>query len=553
MSNALLPRNVVLGSVAAAGIVAAIFVACTDSYQPPQVAGTGGSTSSTASHGGGGGLALMDAGPMCPITCSNDLTQVVDCNGVVQSTCSAMQGCANGMCIADPCTAAQVSKSSYGCDYWALKTAQRPEADGACFAAFVANTWALPVHLTVSYGTQVLTPGDVRRHPPGAGQRDHVHGLRPGRRAPGRAGGHPLPVAQQQGWLRGRMSHGAGRRQRGDGRRGDGARHRVPHHHGLPDRGLSDRPVRRGPGRRHGGHAAPAHQRLGHQLHRHQRLQVRGGRRLHRRPPLARHRRVPGQHRGHHPAQRRPSSRGRGSWRAEAGAPTMYTLNTGQFLQITQTAELTGSPITSTLPVGLFGASAGMAVPLGQQDIDSAQQQIPPVKALGSEYVAVRYRGRAGGTNEAVPWRLVGAVNGTTLTWTPAAPPGAPTSINLGDTAEFTTPGPFIVQSQDASHPFYFSGYMTGGGAHGRRRRRLQRGGRSGLGQRHHARAVPQPLRALHGPDLLGDQPGDDPLALQGRRRLRRRGHHLRGQRRPADGHRLAGRSAPTSTPGSIW
>ena len=64
----------------------------------------------------------------------------------------------------------------------------------------------------------------------------------------------------------------------------------------------------------------------------------------------------------------------------------------------------TGSPIQATKPVGVFGASTGMQVPLGQRDVDSAQQQIPPVKALGSEYVAVRYRSRSAAPDEAVPF-----------------------------------------------------------------------------------------------------------------------------------------------------
>jgi hypothetical protein len=94
---------------------------------------------------------------------------------------------------------------------------------------------------------------------------------------------------------------------------------------------------------------------------------------------------------------------------------------------------------------------------------DTGGQQIPPIRALGSEYAAVRYRGRGGGQNESVPWRLVGAVNGTTLTYTPAAPSGAPTTLSAGQVALFDDPGPFVVASQDAAHPFYASAHMTGG------------------------------------------------------------------------------------------
>src|SRR5690606_14374899 len=94
---------------------------------------------------------------------------------------------------------------------------------------------------------------------------------------------------------------------------------------------------------------------------------------------------------------------------------------------------------------------------------DSAHQQIPPVKALGTEYAAVRYRNRTSATSEeAPPWRLVGAVDGTMLTWTPAAPDGAPTVINRGEVHEFMATGPFVVSGQDEDHPFYMAQYMTG-------------------------------------------------------------------------------------------
>ena len=52
---------------------------------------------------------------------------------------------------------------------------------------------------------------------------------------------------------------------------------------------------------------------------------------------------------------------------------------------------------------------------------DSAQQMIPPVHALGSEYVAVRYRNRMSDfpgidpslvPEETPPWRMVGVVDG---------------------------------------------------------------------------------------------------------------------------------------------
>jgi IgGFc binding protein len=144
------------------------------------------------------------------------------------------------------------------------------------------------------------------------------------------------------------------------------------------------------------------------------------------------------------------------------GTPVSYTLNKGQVLQFTQGLALDGSVIESTVPVGVWG---GMSA-LGIEDCcdDSAHQQIPPIRALGSEYVGVRYRNRYDGQEESPPWRMVGAVDGTTLTWEPAAPAGAPTSLNLGQVAQFDAPGPFVVKAQDDKHPFYISAHMTGAG-----------------------------------------------------------------------------------------
>jgi hypothetical protein len=148
----------------------------------------------------------------------------------------------------------------------------------------------------------------------------------------------------------------------------------------------------------------------------------------------------------------------------KAGVPVTYTLNQGQYLQISQTSELTGSPIQSDAPVAVFGGSSLIDVPVGTARADHAEQQLPPISALGSEYAAVRYRSRKPGTNESTRWRIVGVVNGTTLSFDPAPPPGAPTGpIGQGDVIEIDDSGPWVVSSQDSSHPFYFAQYMTGG------------------------------------------------------------------------------------------
>jgi hypothetical protein len=148
-----------------------------------------------------------------------------------------------------------------------------------------------------------------------------------------------------------------------------------------------------------------------------------------------------------------------------ANQPMTYSLDRGQLLHFMQTDDLTGSPIQSNHPVGVWGQHYCMNIPEGVGACDPGHQQIPPVKALGSEYVAVRYRNRAT-TEEVVPWRLVGLVDGTQLTFTPPIA-GAPTTIAQGELVVFDHTGPFVVTSQDADHPFYMAGQMTGAGAPG--------------------------------------------------------------------------------------
>jgi hypothetical protein len=148
------------------------------------------------------------------------------------------------------------------------------------------------------------------------------------------------------------------------------------------------------------------------------------------------------------------------------GVPQSYALSKGQTLQLMPIpGELGGSAVQSDKPIGLWASMYAMGI--DGSAIDTAHQQIPPVRALGREYVGVRYRNRVDGREESPPWRIVGAVDGTTLTYDPSPPVGAPLTISSGSIAEFRTATPFVVSSQDSAHPFYLAAYMTGGGDYG--------------------------------------------------------------------------------------
>src|SRR5262249_17191834 len=114
----------------------------------------------------------------------------------------------------------------------------------------------------------------------------------------------------------------------------------------------------------------------------------------------------------------------------------------------------------STAPIGLMAGNACMQEPLGTAYCDHGEQMIPPVKALGNEYVGVMFRPRV--TGDKAFWRLVGAVKGTKLTYAPSPPPNAPSSLMAGQVVEFNTDVPFVVSSQDQDHPFMLFTLMSG-------------------------------------------------------------------------------------------
>ncbi len=449
------------------GSFAAIAAACSASAPNQNTTGTGGSgasgpTSGSTSTGTGGDIVISTGSggsTSCDLGCSADLKKIIDCNGVVIATCSGDQACAGGQCVNDPCQAAVDSKSSYGCDYYALKTELIPEGAGACFAAFIANTWSTPVHIDVNYLGQSLPVASFVKIPQGQGQGltygnyDPAAGLPPGEVAilflsAGPQGFFmpPCPVPAAVNIEAAVTGTGRGTAFHITTDRPVVAYQILPYGGGssaatsatllLPTSAWDNNyiAVNAYPKSQVVSYAAPSLDVLAQ--HDNTTITV-----------LPKVNIVAGN-----------NVQGGG-----ANQQVSYVLNKGEYIQFTQDQELTGSPIQSDKPIAVWGGATCLNVPVNAVACDSAQQQIPPIRALGHEYAAVRYRGRGGGQNEAPPWRVVGAVDGTTLTWTPSTPPGAPVSMNLGDVFEFNSTGPFVVQSQDKDHPFYLASYMTGG------------------------------------------------------------------------------------------
>jgi hypothetical protein len=407
--------------------------------------------------GSGNDINFTDAGhdsPSCNVTCSTDLHAVVDCNGNLVQQCSGMEGCdlSLGACT-NACQAAVNNKQSVGCEYYATNMDQYDTDKDACFAAFVANTWNTPAHIQVEYAGQQLQLANFARIPSGAGPSlqyqpyDPNAGIAPGdvvilflAGSPGASVPCPVPAAVPTG---SQLFH----------KTAVGNSFHI----------TSDVPVVSYEINPYGGGSAavtgaslllptsvwdtnyvavmvtpfdilnPSMNIVAAQDNTHVTMlpinAVQGGNGL-----------PPGQ------------------------ANTMYTftLNKGQQAQFSQQADLTGSVIQSDKPVGFMAGQQCMRAPVGTSYCDHGEQMIPPVKALGNEYVGVMWRPRitVNGAHDQAIWHIVGAIDGTQLTY--STPVGGPSTINAGQTADFITDVPFVVKSQDKDHPFMLFAYMSG-------------------------------------------------------------------------------------------
>ena len=428
--------------------------------------GSGGSGAGGIGGGSGGGLGGFGIGGGdgggCEKTCSTDLHSVLDCTGKVVVECPPTQGCGASGCV-PACDAAKQNKSTIGCDYYSVPPDIIADGEGACFAAFVANTWGHPISVTVERAGQSYDPGQFARIPSGTGQSLTYAPLPGGQIPPGQVA--ILFLARYGSTLTSCPA-------------------------GVTPAYTSTLANVKGTGRGQAFHITTSAPAVVYDI-----FPYGGGQSAATSATLllptsvwdTNYVAVDAFRKSQLVAVAQPSidivaaedgttvtisptaaiTGGPGVNPAGQGVPQAYTLGRGEILQFTQVASLIGSPIQSDKPIALWGAATCLSIDVMDAACDSAHQQVPPVKALGYEYVAVRYRERYPGKDESVPWRLVGAVNGTTLTWEPAPPPGAPTSLSTSQVAEFWAPGPFVVRSQDANHPFYMSAHMTGCGKMG--------------------------------------------------------------------------------------
>jgi hypothetical protein len=434
--------------------------------------GGGGSSGGGSSGGGDDAPAFggdSSGGPTCDTHCSSDLHTVIDCNNHVVTTCPPDKGCGpGGTCVA-ACQSADANKSTIGCDYYSVDPGTDGEANGSCFAAYIANTWGSAVSIKIDYAGQSVDAAPYAFIPSGQGASITYMPLPSGQLPTGQlaivfladatAVTNPVlpthcPAGTQAFYTTAEASSEFTN---------------VVHAFRL----TTSAPVVAYDIFPYGGSLSyissatlliptSAWDTNYLAIDTFAKSQVAG-------PTAQPFTEIVASADATH-VTISPTAAivgGTGVAATGKGVPVTYTLNHGDVVQLKQDAELNGSPIQADKPIGVWGGNTCQNIDVSDTACDSGHQQLPPVKALGHEYVAARYRDRQANNEEDPPWRIMGAVDGTTLTYEPGTPNGAPTVLNSGQVGMFYAAGPFVVRSQDAKHPFYVSGHMGGQNFHG--------------------------------------------------------------------------------------
>jgi hypothetical protein len=418
--------------------------------------GSGGTTSD-AGTGTGGGLGLdAGGGDGAVLGCSGDLHSVTGSGGVVVMTCPPDQGCAAGACV-PACTAAAASAGNVGCDFLVPTPPSYPPDLPPCFAVFIANTWPMAADLTVTMAGQSYDVTQFGRIP----QNGVPEAMWPAVGAGGLAenevavlflSGDPNAVFSETGEsmkcpvptaiAAATSLQDTGKTQAfhitssvpvsaydilpygGAHTHFPGATMLMPTSAWGTNYVMIATPV---------GTASPPGPLWG------QLLATDDNTTVQMLPSVD----LPAL--GAFPA-------------APHGATATFTLSSGDVLQwqlASTSSDMSGSILTSDKPVAVFAGNRFFRLqPVQEPGGEEAHGQIPPVSALGTEYVIAPYATRrADLMPEAISYRFVGAVDGTQLTYDPPTA-GAPATLARSQVVDFIVTGPFHVQAQDSMHPF---------------------------------------------------------------------------------------------------
>lgn len=431
------------------------------------LAGAAG-TSGTAGTGGGGAAGAAGSGGG-KLSCNADATAVVDAGGAVVKTCAATETCLDGGCI-DACAAAAKQSSNLGCSFWAptprtIGTKYPMPSLEPCFAVFLANNGKVPATLGVSRGGSSFDVTKFARVP--------VSGMPPSSWPTLTATGLPVggvavlflsadpnaimqetgtslacPVATAVAGASGVEGPGIGKGfhvtasaplAAYDSFPFGGAVSFFPSAQTLfPEGAWGTSYVVLGPPVGTAGGPGPMFGQV---------LAAEDGTEV----TIA-------------PTVDLPAA---GTIPAIAkGAKGTFTLNAGEYVQwewpATAGADWSGSVLASTKPVAVTAGNRFLRLqPQDAPGGEASHNQLRPVATLGFSYAVAPFETRRKDlAPEVIPYRLMGTVDGTTLTFDPAVP-GAPSSLAKGQIVDFTTDLAFRVASQDADHPFAVAQMMT--------------------------------------------------------------------------------------------
>ncbi len=122
----------------------------------------------------------------------------------------------------------------------------------------------------------------------------------------------------------------------------------------------------------------------------------------------------------------------------------------------TQTQDLSGTRVTATGPVAVFGGSSCANIPTDAQYCDHIEQQMPPLQAWGRNYIAAKFKPRG---NEPDIYRVIAGPTATQLNIAP--PINGVSTIGLApyQVFEISTTQDFSVA---ATAPVLMAQYMVG-------------------------------------------------------------------------------------------
>lgn len=426
--------------------------------------GMAGAGMSGGSGQAGGGQAGSGGGG--PLSCSEDLSAVLDGSGAVVQVCPDDQGCKGGACV-PLCEAADAAGSNLGCEFWVstprtIGTKYATPSLQPCFAVLLANTTKQPAKVQVELGGASFDattfgrlpaagkePKDWPALPPEGIPADQVAVLflshDPAVIFQETQLSLACPVATATG------ASGVEGNGLGEGFRiatdvpvsaydifpFGGARSHFPGAQLLfPRAATGTNYVLVGPPRGTSTVPGPAFLQI---------LAVEDNTQV----TLA-------------PTEALPAS---GAIPAiAAGSKATFSLDAGQYAQWEiegGTLDLAGSILESDRKVSVSVGNRFLRLqPVdgpGGEATHNAQQ---PASSLGFSYVAAPYETRRADLQpEEIQYRLVGAVDGTTLAYDPPVD-GAPAQLGKGQVADFKTTLAFKVKSQDADHPFGFAQMM---------------------------------------------------------------------------------------------